>query len=95
MEAASRDRDSDHCPAAAAASLPRVLDQASARPTGGRPPVSAEIEALVSQMIAANRLWGALRIHAELGRSSTQAPRSPSVYFFAQRASACWSALIA
>src|SRR2546422_7756969 len=38
----------------------------SARPTGGRPPVSAEIKALVSRMVAANPLWGAPRIHAEL-----------------------------
>src|SRR6266566_3190248 len=38
----------------------------SARPTGGRPPVNAEIEALVRRMAAANPLWGAPRIHAEL-----------------------------
>src|SRR5207302_4065789 len=38
----------------------------SAGPTGGRPPVSAEIKALVSRMVAANPLWGAPRIHAEL-----------------------------
>jgi putative transposase len=38
----------------------------SARPTGGRPPVNAEIKALVSRMVAANPLWGAPRIHGEL-----------------------------
>lgn len=38
----------------------------SARPTGGRLPVNAEIKALVSRMVAANPLWGAPRIHAEL-----------------------------
>jgi putative transposase len=38
----------------------------SAPPTGGRPPVNAEIKALVSRMVAANPLWGAPRIHAEL-----------------------------
>ena len=38
----------------------------SARPTGGRPSVSAEIKALVGRMVAANPLWGAPRIHAEL-----------------------------
>jgi putative transposase len=37
----------------------------SGRPTGGRPPVSAEIRALVSRMAAANPLWGAPRIHGE------------------------------
>ena len=35
------------------------------RPTGGRPPVNAEIKVLVRRMTAANPLWGAPRIHAE------------------------------
>jgi hypothetical protein len=38
----------------------------SGRPTGGRPPVNAEIRALVRRMAAANHLWGAPRIHGEL-----------------------------
>ena len=38
----------------------------SGRPTGGRPPVNAEIKALVIRMAAANPLWGAPRIHGEL-----------------------------
>ena len=38
----------------------------SGRPTVGRPPVHAEIRALVARMAAANPLWGAPRIHAEL-----------------------------
>jgi transposase InsO family protein len=38
----------------------------SRRPTGGRPPVNAEITALVRKMAAANPLWGAPRIHGEL-----------------------------
>src|SRR2546422_11721093 len=38
----------------------------SARPPGGRPPVNAEIEALVRRMAATNPLWGAPRIHGEL-----------------------------
>src|SRR2546427_8356335 len=38
----------------------------SGRPTGGRPPVNAEIKALVARMAAANPLWGAPRIHGEL-----------------------------
>src|SRR5213596_454219 len=38
----------------------------SARPTGGRPPVHAEIKALVMRMAGANPLWGAPRIHGEL-----------------------------
>jgi putative transposase len=37
----------------------------SGRPTGGRPPVNAEIKALVTRMAAANPLWGAPRIHGE------------------------------
>jgi len=38
----------------------------SGRPPKGRPPVNAEIKALVAQMAAANPLWGAPRIHGEL-----------------------------
>src|SRR6266516_4638336 len=38
----------------------------SARPIAGRPPVNAEIKALVTRMAAANPLWGAPRIHGEL-----------------------------
>ena len=40
--------------------------QLSDRPTLGRPPVNAEIIALVRKMAAANPLWGAPRIHGEL-----------------------------
>src|SRR5712691_9807095 len=40
----------------------------SGRPTVGRPPVNAEIKALVTQMAAANPLWGAPRIHGELAK---------------------------
>jgi putative transposase len=49
----------------------------SARPTGGRPPISAEIKALVSRMVAANPLWGAPRIHAELLSSASTWPSAP------------------
>jgi transposase InsO family protein len=38
----------------------------SGRPPVGRPPVHAEIKALVAKMAAANPLWGAPRIHGEL-----------------------------
>ena len=38
----------------------------SGRPTGGRPPINAELKALVGKMVAANPLWGAPRIHGEL-----------------------------
>ena len=38
----------------------------SGRTTGGRPPVNAEIQALVTRMAIANPLWGAPRIHGEL-----------------------------
>jgi putative transposase len=37
----------------------------SRRPTGGRPPLNAEIKSLVRRMVAANPLWGAPRIHGE------------------------------
>ena len=38
----------------------------SGRPTVGRPPVNAEIIALVRNMAGTNPLWGAPRIHGEL-----------------------------
>src|SRR3989441_5018082 len=38
----------------------------SGRPTGGRPPVNAEIKVLVRRMAAANPLRGAPRIHGEI-----------------------------
>src|SRR5262249_54365780 len=38
----------------------------SGRPRVARPPVRAEIRALVSRMAAANPVWGAPRIHGEL-----------------------------
>src|SRR5262249_484157 len=38
----------------------------SGRPTPGRPPVNAEIIALIRKMAVANPLWGAPRIHREL-----------------------------
>jgi hypothetical protein len=64
----------------------------SGRPTGGRPPLNAEIKALVTRMAAANPLWGAPRIHGELLKlgldvaertspdcSRSSAPRPPSL----------------
>src|SRR5947209_19308269 len=38
----------------------------SRRPIGGRPPVTAEIKALVARLATANPLWGAPSIHGEL-----------------------------
>ena len=38
----------------------------SQRKSGGRPPASSEVRALIQRMAAANRLWGAPRIHGEL-----------------------------
>src|SRR6267143_66063 len=38
----------------------------SGRPPAGRPPVTAEIKALVARLATANPLWGAPRIHGEL-----------------------------
>jgi putative transposase len=40
--------------------------QLSGGSTGGRPPVDAEIRALVTRIATANPLWGASRIHGEL-----------------------------
>ena len=38
----------------------------SGRTTGGRPPINAEIRALITRIATANPLWGAPRIHGEL-----------------------------
>ena len=38
----------------------------SGRSTGGRPPINAEIRALITRIATANPLWGAPRIHGEL-----------------------------
>jgi putative transposase len=38
----------------------------SGRPTAGRPPVNAQIKALITRLATANPLWGAPRIHGEL-----------------------------
>src|SRR6266699_1911328 len=46
----------------------------SSRPIAGRPPVNAEIKALVTRMAAANPLWGAPRIHGELLRLRIDVP---------------------
>jgi hypothetical protein len=43
----------------------------SGRPRGGRPPVSAEIAALVRTIAVANPLWAAPRIHGELLKLGT------------------------
>src|SRR5262245_33688439 len=40
----------------------------SSRATGGRPRVNPELKALVRKMAAANPLWGAPRIHAEVSK---------------------------
>ena len=44
----------------------KYWSQLSRRPPSGRPPVHAEIRALVARMATANPLWGAPRIHGEL-----------------------------
>src|SRR5438094_4042840 len=51
----------------------------SARPIAGRPPINAEIKALVTRMAAANPLWGAPRIHGELLRLGMTSPSAPSL----------------
>lgn len=38
----------------------------SQRNVGGRPPINGRIKALINQMVQANPLWGAPRIHGEL-----------------------------
>src|SRR5436190_18209718 len=44
----------------------RTMTRPRLRAAVGRPPVNAQIQALVTQMAVANPLWGAPRIHGEL-----------------------------
>src|SRR5438128_2209426 len=48
--------------------LRRRWTRRSARPGAGRPSTDTAIRTLVSRMAAANPLWGAPRIHGELGK---------------------------
>ena len=58
---------------------------------GGRPPIEAELRALIRQMSTENLLWGARRIHGELLKlgfeaaqySGNPAFRRPSINSFA------------
>ena len=50
----------------------------SGRSTRGRPPVNAEIIALIRTMAAANPLWGAPRIHGELLKLGIDLASGPS-----------------
>ncbi len=50
----------------------------SGRTTGGRPPVNAEIRALIGRMAVANPLWGAPRIHGEILKLGLEWPSAPS-----------------
>jgi hypothetical protein len=48
--------------------LRRRWTRRSTRTSGGRPPISREIRALIRKMATANPLWGAPRIHGELAK---------------------------
>ena len=61
MEAASRDRDANTVLRWQRRRFREYWTKLSAGPTGGRPPVSAEIKALVSRMVAANPLLYSVR----------------------------------
>src|SRR3989454_7398349 len=67
VETIPSDRDPRHRPAARQRRRFREhCTKLSGRPTGGRPPINAEIDKLITRMAAANPLWGAPRIHGEL-----------------------------
>ena len=61
--------------------------QLSGRSTGGRPPVNAEIRALVTRMATANLLWGAPRIHGELLKIGIEVAERPVSRLMPQTAS--------
>src|SRR5246127_2264808 len=46
------------------------------RRLGGRPPIKAELRALIRQMSAENELWGAPRIHGELLKLGVEVAQS-------------------
>jgi len=51
--------------------------QLSGGSTGGRPPVNAEIKALLTRMATANPLWGAPLIHGEILKLGVDGPSAP------------------
>ena len=61
MEAASRDHDANTVLRWQRLRFSEYWTKLSAGPTGRRPPVSVEIEALVSRMVAANPLLYSVR----------------------------------
>jgi len=55
------------------------------RPGGGRPPISAELRALIRRMSIENPLWGAPRIHGELLKLGFEVARSSVARYMAKR----------
>jgi putative transposase len=66
VETTLRDRDSGHRPEGQRCRFCACWTRLSGRPVGDRPPVTAEIKALVARRAAADPLWGAPRIRGEL-----------------------------
>jgi hypothetical protein len=55
------------------------------RQRGGRPQIQTELRALIRQMSAENRLWGAPRIHGELLKLGFEVSQSTVAKYMARR----------
>src|SRR5215831_12323932 len=54
-------------------------------PSGGRPPIEAELRALIRQMSIDNPLWGASRIHGELLKLGFEVAQSSVAKYMVKR----------
>ena len=55
------------------------------RRRGGRPPIKAELRALIRQMSTENQLWGAPRIHGELLKLGVEVAQSSVARYMVKR----------
>src|SRR6476661_1706951 len=55
------------------------------RRRGGRPPIKAELRALIRQMSTENQLWGAPRIHGELLKLGVEVAQSSVAKYMVKR----------
>src|ERR1700730_16142236 len=55
------------------------------RPLGGRPPINADLRALIRRMSAENALWGAPRIHGELLKLGFEVAQSSVAKYMIKR----------
>jgi hypothetical protein len=59
------------------------------RSAGGRPPIDAELRALIRQMSVDNPLWSAPRIHGELLKLGFEVAKSSVAKYMIRRPTSC------